>query len=140
LAFVFGIALLSFIDNAEQLVERVNVRQRVSSLDEVSIVGMRRGGWLAAGAEIRMHCHARRRVEPASFSRDPAQHRVDNRTQPSSHRFGSNASGPRTVPHGSGARSAPFWLADQGYNLQVVKEPQTRVGSVRQVQQKAVVD
>jgi hypothetical protein len=69
---------LRFVDDADQLLEQVDVRQRVSSLDEVSIVGMRRGSWLAAGAEIRMHCHARRRVEPASFSRDFAQDRVDD--------------------------------------------------------------
>ena len=40
-AFIISIALLSFVDDADQLlVERVHVRRRASGLDEVSVVSL----------------------------------------------------------------------------------------------------
>jgi hypothetical protein len=41
--FIFRIALLSFADDADQLLERVNVRRRASRLDEVSVVSLAPG-------------------------------------------------------------------------------------------------
>jgi hypothetical protein len=39
-AFIFSIARLSFVDDADQLLERVNVRRRARRLDEVSVVSL----------------------------------------------------------------------------------------------------
>jgi len=38
--FIFSIALLSFADDADQLLDWVNVRRRASRLDEVSVVSL----------------------------------------------------------------------------------------------------
>jgi hypothetical protein len=72
---------LRFIDDAEELIERVNIRLRPSRLDEVSVVSLPAAGpsrdrWLTAGAEIHIHHHARRSVWPARFAQDLAQERV----------------------------------------------------------------
>jgi hypothetical protein len=80
-AFVFGIALLRFVDDADQLLEQVDVRQRPSLLDEVSIVSLpRRRGPAAVGSprlQIRIRHHARGRAASASVARDLAQDRID---------------------------------------------------------------
>ena len=60
-AFVFGIALLSFIDNADQLLERVDVRQRPSRLYEVSIVPP-----APAASPVSVGCH--RSLKSASIA------------------------------------------------------------------------
>ena len=39
-AFIFGIALLCFIEDADQLLERINIGHGLSPLDEVSIVSI----------------------------------------------------------------------------------------------------
>jgi hypothetical protein len=39
-AFIFSIALLSFADDADQLLDWVKVRRRASRLDEVSVVSL----------------------------------------------------------------------------------------------------
>jgi hypothetical protein len=38
--FIFSIALLSFADVSDQVLERVNVRRRASRLDEVTVVSL----------------------------------------------------------------------------------------------------
>jgi|HubBroStandDraft_3_1064219.scaffolds.fasta_scaffold433243_2 hypothetical protein len=38
--FIFSIALLSFADDADQLLDWVNFRRRASRLDEVSVVSL----------------------------------------------------------------------------------------------------
>ena len=39
-AFIFSIALLSFADDADQLLDWVKVRRRANRLDEVSVVSL----------------------------------------------------------------------------------------------------
>jgi hypothetical protein len=39
-AFIFSIALLSFVDDADQLLDWVNIRRRASRLGEVSVVSL----------------------------------------------------------------------------------------------------
>jgi hypothetical protein len=92
-AFIFSIALLSFVDDADQLlVERVHVRRRASRLDEVSVVSLAlaaqpMGHWLLAVAEIRVNHHSRCGVWPASFAGKFAQDRIDQWAQPSRHKL-----------------------------------------------------
>jgi len=39
-AFIFGITFLSFADDADQLLDWVNVRRRASRFNEVSVVSL----------------------------------------------------------------------------------------------------
>jgi hypothetical protein len=59
----------------------------------VSLAGQRAGHWRVAIAEICVHCHSGSGIKPANFAWNPAQDRVDQWTQPSPHRFRSNALG-----------------------------------------------
>jgi hypothetical protein len=68
---------LRFVDDVDQLLEQINVRQRVSRFDEVLIVSLvpgtqTAGRRLTPRAEICIHRHSGCCVGQAGFARDPA--------------------------------------------------------------------
>jgi hypothetical protein len=88
--FIFSIALLSFADDADQLLDWVNVRRRPSRLDEVCVISLAppevKAPWAAPPiAEIRVRRHTSCCVGPAGFAWDPPKDRVNQGTQPSPH-------------------------------------------------------